>query len=172
MEMLYSKRGGASSGLSLSFWAKADEERSIEAWVQQEVDPWDDHVWFGETPLATAWQEHELCATATGDDPLAGLYFGLGQTTGTVWLDDVRLQESSRQVWRRDYQGGLALVNATAGAAVVPLNGTFRKIRGTQVPGINDGSLVRQVALPAWDGMVLLRVQGVYEVRLPVVWKS
>ncbi|MCG2769120.1 MAG: carbohydrate binding domain-containing protein [Anaerolineae bacterium] len=157
---------------TLSFWAKADSEKEIPAWVQQEEDPWRDYLWFGSVPLTTAWQRYEFSGVASGDDSAAGFYFGLGETTGTVWLDDVRLQVGSRQVWRRDYQGGLVLVNATASSLTLPLGAPFRKIEGTQVPEINDGSTVTEVTLPPWDGMILLRSEHWHGFLLPLVWKG
>jgi len=157
---------------TLSLWAKADSERAIPAWVQQEDDPWRDYLWFGLVPLTTAWQRYELSSVASGDDSAAGFYFGLGETTGTVWLDDVRLQIGSRQVWRRDYESGLVLVNATASIQTLPLGGPFRKIQGTQVPEINDGSTVTEVTLPPWDGLILLRPEHWRGLLLPLVWKG
>jgi hypothetical protein len=59
--------------------------------------------------------------------------------------------------WRRDYTGGIALVNPSANAVTVQLGGTFRKIKGTQAPTVNDGSLVTAVTIPSKDGLVLLR---------------
>lgn len=142
---------------TLSFTAKADAERPITAWVQQERPPWDTHLWYGKVVLAPDWKHYELSGTANGDDSEAAFYFGLGEVTGTVWFDDVRLQVGSRQVWQRDYSGGAVLVNPSAKARTVSLEGTFRKIKGTQAPQINDGSLVSQVTLPPRDGIVLLR---------------
>jgi len=162
----------ADTEYTLSFWAKADSERVIPAWVQQEEDPWCDYLWFGSVPLTSAWQRYELIGVASGDDPAAGFYFGLGGTTSTVWLDDVRLQVGSRQVWRRDYEGGLALVNATASSQTLTLGGPFRKIEGTQVPEINDGSTVTVVTLPPWDGLILLRPEHWHGILLPLVWKG
>ena len=37
------------------------------------------------------------------------------------------------------------------------VEGEFRKIAGTQDPGVNDGSVVDEVTLPPVDGSVLLR---------------
>jgi len=141
---------------TISFWAKADTPKSIAAWVQQEAPPWHDYIWYGEIPLTTDWQEYELSGTASGDDPTAGFYFGLGKEIGVVWFDDVRLQVGSRQVWRRDFSKGLILINATAAPRTIPLDGTFQKIDGSQVPEINDGSLVTQVTLQPMDGLILL----------------
>lgn len=74
----------------------------------------------------------------------------LGQPTGAAY-------QAMSNVWRRDFQNGISLVNPTAGPVTVQLGGTFRKIKGTQAPSVNDGSLVTQVTIPSHDGIVLLR---------------
>ncbi len=74
----------------------------------------------------------------------------LGQPSGAAY-------SVGSNVWRRDFTGGIALVNPDTVARTVTLGGTFRKIKGTQAPALNDGSLVTQVTLPARDGIVLLR---------------
>ena len=59
--------------------------------------------------------------------------------------------------WRRDYDGGLAVVNPSDAAVTVQLGGPFRKINGTQAPGVNDGTTVLAVTVPGHDGVILLR---------------
>lgn len=143
---------------TLSFWAKADQNRPISAWAQQMQAPWESYLGFGdELNLTTEWQQYELSATASGSDALAGFSFGLGQAVGSVWLDDVQLRQGSSDVWRRDYAGGAVLINATAVPQTIDLGGEFRKIDGTQDTAVNDGSLVTQVVLPPHDGLILLR---------------
>jgi hypothetical protein len=75
----------------------------------------------------------------------------LGQPTGAASM-------VATNVWRRDYQGGIALVNPDSVAHTVQLGGAFRKIKGTQAPTVNDGSLVTAVTLQPRDGIVLLRI--------------
>jgi hypothetical protein len=60
-------------------------------------------------------------------------------------------------VWRRDFAGGLALVNATSLTQTISLETPFQKIAGLQVLEVNDGSLVNQITLPPHDGLILLR---------------
>jgi hypothetical protein len=61
-------------------------------------------------------------------------------------------------VYRRDFTSGISLSNTTAGVQSISLGGQFRKIRGTQAPSVNDGSLVTSVTLQPKDGIILLRV--------------
>lgn len=63
--------------------------------------------------------------------------------------------------WRRDFANGVALVNPTDSPVTVSLGTTFRKIRGTQAPAVNDGTYVASVIIPAKDGIILLRIAPV-----------
>ena len=143
---------------TLAFWARADRERRISAFLQQSRPPWDLYLWFGEFTLTTTWRLFEVSGVATGTDPEAVIHFGLGEVTGSVWLDGMRLQRGNPNVWRRDYEGGIVIVNATGSQQEVSLGGNFRKIRGTQAPSVNDGSVVTRVVLPPLDGIILLRL--------------
>ncbi len=64
---------------------------------------------------------------------------------------------ANSSVWERDYSRGLAIVNGGAKSVHMELPGVFEKIRGSQDPKVNDGSLVTAVDLAAQDGLVLLR---------------
>jgi hypothetical protein len=60
-------------------------------------------------------------------------------------------------VYRRNFQNGIALNNSTGAAQTVSLGGTFKKLRGTQNPTLNNGASVTSVTIPAHDGLILLR---------------
>ena len=61
-------------------------------------------------------------------------------------------------VYRRDFANGIALVNPKGnGTKTVTLDGSFKKISGTQVPAINNGATVTSVTLNDRDGIILLR---------------
>jgi hypothetical protein len=74
----------------------------------------------------------------------------LGQATGPA----VKLPSG---VWRRDFDKGIALNNSTGSTQTVSLGGTFRRLTGTQVVTVNNGSLVSSVTIPNQDGLILLR---------------
>ncbi len=150
---------------TLSFWAKADRERPLSAWVQQNQDPWEGYIYFEDVTLTTEWQHFEMTAQATGSDSQAVLDFGLGQALGAVWLDDVQLRQGSPDVWRRDYDGGTVLVNATTVTHTVTLDRTYRKIDGGQDPAHNDGRLTAEVELAPRDAIILLHT----DIYLPLI---
>jgi len=62
-------------------------------------------------------------------------------------------------IWRRDFENGIALVNSTQQNQIINLdnNAVYEKIRGVQDKKINNGELVKQIFLPAQDGIILLK---------------
>lgn len=80
----------------------------------------------------------------------------LGEPTGGV----VSLGNQTtyvKDVWRRDYEHGLALVNSTAETKEVDLGGEFEKLIGHQDATTNNGGIVSQVTLAAKDGLLMLK---------------
>ncbi len=61
-------------------------------------------------------------------------------------------------VWRRDFDGGVALVNTSnTESVVVKLGATMRALSGTQDAAVNDGRTVTELTLPPRDGRLLLK---------------
>jgi hypothetical protein len=60
-------------------------------------------------------------------------------------------------VWRREYENGIAIVNATGAAQNVDLGGEYEKITGMQDKAVNNGAIINQINLPAKDGLIMLR---------------
>lgn len=156
---------------TLTFWARADKARPLSMWAQQNHEPWQGWLDFGQVQLTTEWQQYTISTSAAGSDTTAFLAFGLGETTGSVWLDDVRLQAGSQEVWRRDYDHGIVLVNASGNPATIPLETGYFKIQGAQVPNVNNGAYVTQVNLPARDAVILLKA-GLFADVHPSYWSK
>ena len=77
-------------------------------------------------------------------------------------------QKLANGVWRRDFQNGVALNNSTAATQTVALETTYRKLLGTQNPGLNNGASVTSVSIAEHDGIILLR-NGTAPAPPPVV---
>jgi len=60
-------------------------------------------------------------------------------------------------IWRRDFDNGIVLVNIGSTAQTVTLEKTYRKIKGIQDPAVNNGKRVQTLQLPAYDGIILLK---------------
>ena len=63
----------------------------------------------------------------------------------------------SADVWRREYQNGIAMVNATDQTQTVDLGAEYEKLSGLQDKVTNNGAIVDQVTLPGKDGLIMLR---------------
>ncbi len=148
----------AGADYTITFWAKADRQRAVSMWAQMTQAPWTSYLSSKEQMLDTGWQHFEYTAKSDGSDNQAEFSIGFGQAVGSVWIDDIRIEKGSRDVWRRDFSGGSVVVNATNAARTIELGQDFRKINGTQDPAINDGSTATQVTIPPLDGLVLLPV--------------
>jgi hypothetical protein len=99
--------------------------------------------------------------------------------TGVHWFDefDVRLgaatsppptQAWQKGVWRRDFEGGIVLVNPKGNGAVeLDLGTEFRRVAGKQASAINSGGVAGKVRLADRDGIVLVRVAAARRPRPP-----
>ena len=102
------------------------------------------------------WTRYVYTVTATSTGRFRPI-FNLGRTDSTVWIDDVHVHEGNPNVFRRDFDNGIVVVNLTPQARTVPLNGTFQRIRGTGQDLLNSGAQVSSVTLPAYDAAILVR---------------
>ena len=142
---------------TFQFRAKANANRTAAIWGQQNATPWKECFETPDVMIGEKWREVEIAVVANRTCANAMICFGLGKTTGTVWIDQVRFRAGGRDVWRRDFEGGAVVVNATRQPCEVDLGDVFLKIKGTQVPEVNDGKKVEKVVVPGLDAIVLLR---------------
>lgn len=142
---------------SLSFWAKADNGRmaidlgrDVEIWVNSGTG-----MWAGAPFLTDGWRHYvaDFVAPASSDS----VRLNVGGEPGNVWFNDVQLHTGGSDVFRRDFENGIVVVNGSWQTQTVDLGGSFRKINGLQNPSFNDGSLVSSVTLRPQDAIVLLR---------------
>jgi len=116
---------------------------------------------FGDTSLKK--MRMGLCAALLNN----GLYLKSGWQEN-LWYDEYNavlghptgaaVIISGTEVWRRNFDGGISLVNSsTSASATVQLGGTFKALTGTQDPAVNNGATMTQVTMPALDGRILMR---------------
>lgn len=118
----------------VTFWARSNVTRTIHVSSQQGTSPW---TWYGlstTVEVGPQWREYTVSfeANATVND--ARIQFHLGGSTGTVWIDDVRLTLHPPDVYRRDFDHGTVLLNATRQERTVELGPGFRRLVGSQAP--------------------------------------
>lgn len=63
-------------------------------------------------------------------------------------------------VWRRDFEHGLVVLNSTDERATVDLGGDYEKINGQQDHRVNDGSIVSEVEINPADSLILLKTSS------------
>ena len=79
---------------TLSFWAKADQDRNIEVVVQHASEPSDTYSQQSES-VSTSWVQKTITFTPSDPDTNAKVAFSFAETTGTVWVDNVVLVETA-----------------------------------------------------------------------------
>ncbi len=67
-------------------------------------------------------------------------------------------------VWSREYERGIAIVNGSKTAEQITLPGEFERLQGSQDPQTNNGAISTKVTVPAEDGLVLIRRSEATEV--------
>jgi hypothetical protein len=132
---------------SATFWARASAPRNITVAAST----------FAETdiPVTTAWSRYQVTLVPQTSGS-ASVQFFLAETAGDVWIDDVHFQPGVTNVYRRDFQNGIVLVNPASQSMTVDLGRDYRKILGTLDPATNDGSTVTQTTVPPSDALFLI----------------
>ncbi len=69
-------------------------------------------------------------------------------------------KEIMPKIFRRDFEKGIVLTNMSDKEIIIKLETEFRKIKGSQDPKVNDGSLIKEITLPAQDGIILLNTKS------------
>ena len=136
---------------SATFWARASGPRRIMVYL---APPGASYA-TAYLDLGPTWRHYQatLIPTVSG---AAQLRLTFSAEAGDVWLDDVHLQEGATNVYRRDFEHGIVLVNPATRTLTVPLEGAFQKILGTADPVVNDGARVTSVTVPPSDALFLL----------------
>ena len=163
---VYSKVSGyATSGqtLVLTFKARASSPRPIQAQVTNKSDAvrssWsaNSRTWIG-----TEWSTYRIVGTATATDSVRASFW-LGDTTGTVWLDDVTLHVGGSRggSFVREFRRGVVIVNPNTYADTVTFGRATRRLRALpdKNPDVNTGSLLAAgsaVIIPAQDARFLI----------------
>ena len=82
--------------------------------------------------------------------------FNVGRESSEIFLDSIYLFEGNANVFRRDFDNGIVVVNATPSSRTIPLNGTFQRINGVQ-DSVNNGAAVSNLSLAAHESAILIR---------------
>jgi hypothetical protein len=84
----------------------------------------------------------------------------LGQPTGNrINLKNSKSAMIEAGVWRRDFENGIVLVNSTSAAQTIKLADAYEQVALEAASAENANTIVTEVQLAPYDGMILLRRQ-------------
>jgi hypothetical protein len=86
----------------------------------------------------------------------------LGDPVGTA-ISQNNLTSYGPDVWRRNFERGISVVNSDAVPRTINLDGEFEALRGVQDPLANNGAIVSSLTVPAQDGRILLKTTDTLE---------
>lgn len=142
-----------------SFWARAAAPRTIQV---DAVHPITGASYSANNvSIDATWRHYQVSLNNPGEI-IASLQFRVGGTPIDVWIDDAHFTRTGINVYRRDFERGIVLVNPNATALPVLLDQSYRKILGTRDP-LNDGSTFTQTEVPQWDAMFLIRASSLVD---------
>ncbi len=119
---------------NLTFWARANHPMELRAISSKGSPNWDNYGLSQTVPLTTQWQPVTLTFEANKTVQDARIQFLFGGETGQVWIDEVSLKERGEEVFRRDFQHGLVLLNGTRRRQTVDVGDGFLHLKGEQAP--------------------------------------
>ncbi len=134
---------------TIAFAAKAKEMREI--LIQLD---WSDQQGIYLVP--EKWSRFVFTMTAASSGSFRPV-ISLGREETAVWFDDFYVFEGDPNVFRRNFENGIVVVNATPETQTVDLAGKFYRIKGTGQDPVNNGAEVREVTLPPFDAAILVR---------------
>jgi hypothetical protein len=125
----------ADQGYTLALWGKASSPIIAHVALVNGEDPSIRYGLDTTLELRPSWQQQWATFTATQRVDNAVLLLGFDSAPGTVWIDEVKLQSGILPiVFRRDFEHGIVLCNATPDQQSIPLGKPYRKIDGVQAP--------------------------------------
>ena len=147
-----------------TFWARSSVPRTIQVAA---VDPITAATYAsGDVALDATWRRFQVPLDNAGQ-VIAALQFRVGGTASDVWIDDAHFYRTGINLYRREFERGVVLVNPNAEPLPVLLDQTCRRIQGTVDPA-NDGSALTTATVPGWDALFLIKASALVDAAPPV----
>jgi hypothetical protein len=116
----------------LEFQARADRPRTIGVVTQKQAADWRNYGLSREVAIDTTWKRYVVTFQAKETASDSRMLFAFGETAGDVWIDGVSIVEHPADVFRRDFENGIALFNGTSLPCTISLEPGLKRITGTQ----------------------------------------
>ncbi|MFN8454765.1 MAG: carbohydrate binding domain-containing protein [Anaerolineae bacterium] len=118
----------------VSFWAKSNTRRRITLGAQKGSADWRSYGLRRHVLIDTNWKQYTVSFAATETTNEARLLFQVGETTGTVWLDEVRMTVRPPDVYQRKFTNGLVLLNGSQEPREITVGSGYWRLQGQQAP--------------------------------------
>ncbi|MFH0879528.1 MAG: LamG-like jellyroll fold domain-containing protein, partial [Lentisphaerota bacterium] len=115
----------------LRFRARSDHSRGITVLAAR---PGQNLGLFRRVILSTNWTEQSLLFRSTSSCADAQIQFLLGETSGQIRFDDIRLLRRGPELMAREFEHGLVLLNPTRQTQIMDLGPGWNRLEGTQAP--------------------------------------
>lgn len=137
---------------TISFMARSIEPRTLFVGLDWSAN-------MGSYLLTPTWTRIVYTMTAENSGTFRPV-FSMGREDTAMWLDDVQVFRGDPNLFRRDYEKGIVVVNATTKWQTVDLDGSFQRIKGTGQDSINNGLTVTSINLAPNDAAILVRPES------------
>lgn len=98
---------------AVSFWAKASQSYPLTLEWHKDSSPFSNYGLWAEINLENSWRQYEYVFTATQTDSQARFAFDIGNGTGSVWFDNVKVftatitpPVSPELIWNGNFEAG------------------------------------------------------------------
>jgi hypothetical protein len=116
----------------VSFWAKSDSERTITLSSQKTSPSQRSQALLHNVVIDTRWKEYRVSFAADQTSRDARIQFLLGESIGTVWLDDVSMVVRPPDVYQRKFSNGLVLLNGSQERQEIDIAPGYWRLQGEQ----------------------------------------
>ena len=118
----------------MDFWAKSDIQRSITLSAQKGSPDWRGYGLWQHISIDTDWRKYQVSFAANETANDARIQFLFGETSGTVWLDDVSMTVRPPDVYQRKFTNGMVLLNGSQEQQEITIGSGYRRLLGQQAP--------------------------------------
>ena len=119
---------------TLTFWTRATGPAEMTVLSSKGSPNWDNYGLSQTVALTAQWQPATLTFEANRTVQDARIQFVFGGIAGQAWIDDVSLKERGEEIFRRDFQYGLVLLNGTRQRQTVDVGDGYLHLKGEQAP--------------------------------------
>lgn len=126
----------AGAAYDISFKARSTSvEHAVTVGMERTAAPWGPCWQRGASfTVGNTWKSYSCVVVAGATETTGRLTISLGAKIGTVWIDDVKLVRHQPDLFRRDFDNGTVILNATASRQIIPVGGLYKRLNGAQAP--------------------------------------